>query len=271
MDIKQFIKSVVAGLFFCQFAVASPSLYRSEWTRVSLAHGLSIAGLLGADILVSTLIERPTSPNWTEKNSFDEWGTTYKGNTKNSKRLASTLSDIGLYSLMIYPVAIDSVAYAGIAQKDWDFAWQTSLIHVGVLSMTDALTRTIKKTVKRARPDASGAGKERISRFESFVSGHSSLSFASAAHTCALHLSSNLYRSSTASTFTCGASSVIALATALFRIRANVHYATDTIAGAAIGVGIGYLLPNLLFYHWSQPSPSSPSSQPAALTMKFQL
>jgi hypothetical protein len=62
----------------------------------------------------------------------------------------------------------------------------------------------------------------------------------------------------------CGGAMALAMATAMLRMTADVHYATDTIAGAFIGLSFGFLLPLALhFAPWAPlPVARSMRSQP---------
>ena len=52
------------------------------------------------------------------------------------------------------------------------------------------------------------------------------------------------------SAITCGASLAVATAAGTLRIVADRHNLTDVIGGALVGLGAGYLLPNLMNYNF---------------------
>jgi membrane-associated phospholipid phosphatase len=84
-----------------------------------------------------------------------------------------------------------------------------------------AITETLKKNLKELRPQPSLSTR-------SFPSGHTATSFAGA----------ELLRSefSKEHPVTCYSGYVIAVATAVLRLRENKHWLTDVAAGAAIGI-----------------------------------
>lgn len=83
---------------------------------------------------------------------------------------------------------------------------------------------------------------------QAFWSGHTTIVAASAGLVCANHQYIPLWGSSAADAGACGLASTAALVTAVSRLAADRHYASDVIVGLGIGFGFGYGVPTLLHY-----------------------
>jgi membrane-associated phospholipid phosphatase len=59
------------------------------------------------------------------------------------------------------------------------------------------------------------------------------------------------------------------VATAMMRVMADRHYASDTFVGAAIGFGSGYGLPWLLHYRGGRPPHGPESAVPSPVVLPF--
>jgi membrane-associated phospholipid phosphatase len=130
-----------------------------------------------------------------------------------SKKGWATTSDIGAYSLMAVSIGMP------IAKKDKQGALQAA----GSLALTSAVTEGMKQAFPRTRPDGSDR--------KSFPSGHTARSFNAAA---------TLYNRQGA------AIGIPAFAVAslvgVARVKADKHFWTDVLAGAAIGTASGLLI-----------------------------
>jgi membrane-associated phospholipid phosphatase len=88
----------------------------------------------------------------------------------------------------------------------------------------------------------------------SFLSGHASTAFTGAGLVCAHHGAMPLYGNKIADTGACATALAAATVTGGLRIVADKHYASDVIAGAALGLASGWLMPKLLHYtSWGTP------------------
>jgi len=119
------------------------------------------------------------------------------------------------------------------------------------LFLASTITITLQKAVARERPfvqectgnpalkDCSGGGYN-----QSFPSGHTSAAFAAVALECFHH--GYLDTSHTGwGAAVCPLTVVTAIGTGILRIAADRHWATDVLAGAAIGGLVGYAVPAL--------------------------
>lgn len=145
---------------------------------------------------------------------------------------ANALSNVTIYA----PV--------GLALLHRDLDKRGILTVVESLTATALIGQTIKVATARERPSfhyQSPANlDETKDRYTSFISGHSAQAFAAVASTArataARHRPTKwLWLSGVP----------LAAATGYFRIAADRHYLTDTLAGAGVGLAVGYSVPAL--------------------------
>jgi membrane-associated phospholipid phosphatase len=178
-----------------------------------------------------------------------------RAETKAQRSQANDESNALLYSM----VALPTVNAAMNAPNVSDAA-SLMLVNAETFGVTFALVALIKAVTKRERPYASAAGLSaycvehpttsecKNDRNASFFSGHSATAFAGAGLVCMQQMEFGSRFASVG----CGAAMTIAGATALLRIIADKHYATDTLVGALVGVGTGMLLPYVMhFARWA--------------------
>ncbi len=123
------------------------------------------------------------------------------------------ISDIGAYSLMAVSIGLP------LAQGDKKGAIQAG----GSLAATSLITEGLKQAFPKTRPD--------LSDLKSFPSGHTSRSFSSAA---------TLYNRQGPKVGIPAFAVAALVGTA--RVKADKHYWSDVLVGAAIGTGSGLLL-----------------------------
>ncbi len=97
---------------------------------------------------------------------------------------------------------------------------------------------------RREHPDGRGCGIDT----QSFWSGHSTITATSAGIVCANHRYLPLLGHPVADFGACVLASGSALTTAVSRVAADRHYASDVLVGIGVGFGIGYAVPVLLHY-----------------------
>ena len=143
----------------------------------------------------------------------------------------------------------------------YDVAYQMALISVQAVLVTKLVTGLTKDLVGRARPDSGRceAGNELAcgTETESFISGHTSGAFAGAGLICAHHQNLPLYGDNAAGTVACGLALGTATTVGTLRLVADRHHLSDVLAGAAVGLAAGYLLPNLTNYDFGASSGDS--------------
>jgi membrane-associated phospholipid phosphatase len=137
-------------------------------------------------------------------------------------------------------------------QKEWTNLFTYGVMYAEVVLVTVGITGLAKTTVMRKRPylyntEVSLAEKEEmISKndvFDSFISGHTSIAFASAVFLSKTF--TDIYGNSTRSKLIRGSGLAMASLTGYLRYRSGYHFPTDIIAGAFAGSAIGYFIPVL--------------------------
>jgi undecaprenyl-diphosphatase len=146
----------------------------------------------------------------------------------------SAVSDILRTTLEFGPLAA-----AAVSGSEGD---SRALQYLNAVFFTDAVVGTIKARVHRHRPYFYFMGHALNGHVaESFPSGHTATAFTGAAFTAFL-LSGN---DSPWKTATVGAAFAAACGTGILRVVSGNHFASDVVAGAAIGGVSGALLPYL--------------------------
>ena len=112
-------------------------------------------------------------------------------------------SDVMVGGLLAYGGLVDGLAVP-LLQGDPELAWQGTAAYALAIGVTLTLDSLVKYVAARERPvercAASGAAPDcgTPASGASFYSGHSSISFASAGASCAIHLERGLYGDATA-------------------------------------------------------------------------
>ena len=145
-------------------------------------------------------------------------------------------------------------------------------VALGALAVNLALTDVVKRLADRPRPYAHFCRPYRPEDLAkddahySFYSGHSSTAFAMAV-TAGMLSHYHGYRNE-AGVWATGLT--LATTTAVLRIAADRHYATDGIAGAAAGAFVGWLVPRL-HRPAEMPQPGTRKNEPPPATMTLPL
>jgi len=224
-----------------------PEFRTSEY----LITGLAVAGSAANYYLVSP----PKSPLWRGDILFDNAArNTLMIRSEAGQKRASTLSDILAYPLIGYSM-LDGPITAGWVGGDKDAAIQLSLINAETFAVNEVLNLTVSSLVRRSRPEGDVCASN--SKYDphcarSFWSGHAANVFAAASLVCAEHGALGLYGGK-ADAAACVTSLAAASAVGVLRIASNDHHASDVIAGAAVGVATGYLMPKFLHFNSKRP------------------
>jgi membrane-associated phospholipid phosphatase len=214
------------------------------YQRVGPAEGALIAGLSVGALLVQAL-KAPDSARWTGGILFDDSVQgSLRASSAQARTNAGTASDIGYIGLALYPLIIDAGLVAWLGKGKPDAAVQLALIDIEALALTGLTTTLVQRTAGRARPfirhcasDPRECGSNANDRNTSFVSGHASVAFTAATTLCMQHARLSLYGA--ADKAVCPIALAVASTTAVLRIVADKHYASDVLAGAAIGAALG--------------------------------
>jgi len=206
--------------------------------------------LAGAFAASQFALDPPENSRWTDRNGFDsEIRSALRGGSRGTRKAASTASDV-LVAGMGVALAADwwwlRDEYGILRSAQVDSRW--------VLA-DNLATRVAKISAGRQRPyvrpcefdpdyvPACGSGSESN---DSFFSGHASNAATLAGLLCARHL--HRRDSDASDAFVCGAGAAGAVATGVLRIVSEHHFATDVIAGWAVGAFFGYYLPSRFDY-----------------------
>lgn len=122
------------------------------------------------------------------------------------------------------------------------------ITYLETLLLTNAMTMMIKNSVRRTRPfayDDDAPMKEKLKRDakRSFVSGHTSMAFASAVFFAKTYCQAN--PNSKYKPLVWGSAMSLATAVAGLRVASGKHYLTDVVGGAVLGTVIAYVVFNL--------------------------
>lgn len=230
-----------------------------RWRRVGWEHYTGIAILGAGAIYVESEYGRP-DPKWKRHIGFDEEvRDVLRLSSRDARDVAHTVDDVLMWGMIFAPV-IDTFATLGLRDGDWDTHWQTQMVNLESYAFTSFVSAALQNLIAREKPfvrncvngDCEG---EAINR--SMPSGHAAFAFTGAGLVCNHHKYQSLYGDPTYDRAACATGIVLASADGLVRIMADHHYATDVIAGTAIGLFSGFVLPRLLHY-------SRPVARPAA-------
>ena len=244
----------VAGAEHCRpWGDDASQLSRSWCWRQATGYEYAAAGLLVAATFGGLRFLPAPRANWTRVNDFDDfWRDRFRLRSLDGRRNADQISDVLWYTLMAYPMVVDSAAVAWGYRRSPRVALQTFTINAFSLGLL-GVTGTLLGYVGRERPnvqacDAVDSQCDSDGRVRSFPSGHVAFGVNGASLICLHHSQLKLYGGGWADAAACGSGIVMATANAAMRLMADRHYLTDVLAGAALGLVTGYVVPWLMFY-----------------------
>jgi membrane-associated phospholipid phosphatase len=236
----------------------SPALrWNPRWTRFTQMQYTLTAGMAVGAFASDAWLHAPEQPNWQANILLDgETRSWLVAGSASGRQRADNISDMLVFGVAVYPFAIDTLLVAATLGRSYDVAWQMGMIGIQSVLLSKLITGLTKRFVGRARPDyARCEGGDDLAcgtATESFVSGHTSTAFVGAGLICANHQNLRLYGSELAGAITCGASLTVAATAGTLRIVSDRHHLSDVLAGAALGLAAGYLLPNLMNYDFGR-------------------
>jgi membrane-associated phospholipid phosphatase len=166
------------------------------------------------------------------------------------------------YVPMVLPW-VESLVYPLLTDR-WNYrvAFQLTALNAQAVSVVALLTRAGHKVVRRARPDVEPCLQDPAYNeqcfggpYASFPSGHVSAALVGAGLSCAHHAYLPLLGGGLPDASVCVAATALGVVNGVARMSADRHYATDVIAGAALGWGVGFAMPVLLHYQWWAAAP----------------
>jgi len=266
------------------FAVAAPAA-RAErpnlpagwpegWQRIGPAEGAAVAGLAGSAVTLLLVLKAPQRARWDGPVLFDDGvRNALRASSQDGRNRASNISDTG-YLLAAYPMLVDAGLVTWLGRGQGDAAAQLALVDAEALAITSIVTTTLERTAGRARPflrdckkDPAGNPQCAVSANDggntSFVSGHTAIAFTAASTLCVQHSRISLYGGADA--VVCPTALGIAAAVGLLRIVADKHWASDVIAGAAVGSTVGAVISSVHLRGDGPPTGLSLGSEPRSL------
>lgn len=227
---------------------------------------------VAAGIALATNVVHPLNTGWSGGILIDNQVRSLRLPTYDYQLEARTVSDLGLALMTTSPFVFDSIIVAYWYRGSEDVALQMGLIDAEALTITAAIEGTSNFLAGRARPYSTECGSgvpsnttdcETDTRYRSFFSGHTAISFTSAALICAHHEALHLFEGP-ADHLVCAGGIVAAAGIGFLRIVGDAHYFSDVVVGAVVGSAVGLGVP--LLHHYKR---SAPGSDPSGLSLSF--
>ncbi len=237
----------------------TPRAHRLEWPERVRPAGwgeVIAAGTLGAGVVALHWVGSTETPAWTRVNRVD--AALRDGLRVSEARLepVRTASDVLLLTTAAYPILIEDLGLVLIGDRNPEVLAEMVAIDAQSYALMGILVSIVKVSTSRQRPYAFGASCDQDptlpgcgdeDRNRSFFSGHSAMAFTGAGLAC-FHQQQlpNLYGSREAGIGVCASALALATSTALLRVLGDMHWTTDVLAGAGVGLFSGWVLPWLL-------------------------
>lgn len=200
----------------------------------------------------------PTRSRWVGDNPIDDairgW---LRADTPEGRARAVEVSNaLSLYTSPV-PFVVDLPVLLFVHRRP-DVVWQVGMMDLEANAVAGFLNFGSFIVVGRGRPDTAACARDPTydplcggpANNASLPSGHT-LSVATAAGlVCVHHHYLPIFERPAADASACVVMSLLTAATAVSRVIADRHFATDTLVGAAIGFGSGYGIPWLLHYRY---------------------
>lgn len=219
-----------------------PRAFAAPDTWPSTGEYAILGGLTAGLVLSMTALPGPGAPRFSGGLLFDDAARgMIRLDSAAGRETAGHVSDTLQYGLLLYPV-LDGVLGNVFGDGGSDELLHTLVDDAQAFMVTGVALGLLKSGMGRARPggmegDPSGA--------QSFPSRHTAMAFTGAGLVCSHHLSGD-DEISAAGVALCATGLGVATTTGLLRIAADRHYTTDVLAGAAIGLASGLLVPRLI-------------------------
>ena len=234
------VASLATGVASAQTAETFPYRFRAGWDVAFAASGLA---MFATDIIVTKEVE-PFTPEQVRDldpqrvGSFDRWATT-KYST-----VARKASDILLWTMLAAPLTLMATSPGNDEPLLIGAMYgEAMLFQSGLVFMLKSLVARTRPFVYNNDPSIPEESKLIVYARRSFPSAHAATSFTSAVFMGTVY--STLNPGSSAIPWVWAGSLTAAGLTGTFRTLGGQHFATDVLAGAAIGALTGWLVPKL--------------------------
>jgi|GEM_PF-1008715 len=215
--------------------------------------------LVGAFAGVQFGVEPPHDPRWSSRNSFDDGARgAFKGGSRSTREDADLASDIlmaGMGGMLIGDWWWLRGEYGFFRSIQLDTRWWLGNAIVTRVSKVGSARE--RPYVRPCRDDGDYVSSCDGGRDDNtgFMSGHASNTAFFAGILCARHL--NRLDPGITDMLVCGGAAATAITTGVLRMTAERHFMTDVIAGWAVGLFFGYVLPSHFDYGKTEPGPLS--------------
>ncbi|MGZ6124930.1 MAG: phosphatase PAP2 family protein [Myxococcales bacterium] len=224
--------------------------------RIGSGEATVIGTIVVTDVVMMLLLKAPQAPRWRAALPLDDRiRGALRASSPAAQSRAATISDFGFYGLAAFPLLIDAGLVTWGIRGDGDAALRFALVAVEALAINTAATTLLQRTSGRARPFAGDCGTAvagcppPAQDNTSFPSGHTSTAFTAASLLCIQHSRQEIFGK--ADPLVCPLAIAAATATGALRVVADRHWASDVIAGAALGAAVGVVV------GWSHLKPDS--------------
>ena len=246
----------------------TPLVWDPEYRRITT--GDFVLTAVDGGVALAALIIKPINTGWTGPILFDNGArNSLRLTSLDARGVAADTSDVLLSVSLMGPFLVDSLATAWWYRGSADVAQQMAMIDGETMSITAAIQGLSAMFAGRQRPYVQTCGKvlpnstvecQTDSKDRSFFSGHTSLTFTSAALVCSHHLNLDLFEDNPADEFSCATAELAAASTGLLRIMSDNHWASDVITGAVVGNAVGFGAPYFLHYRRHKKGDTAPAS-----------
>ncbi|HEY8926057.1 MAG TPA: phosphatase PAP2 family protein [Polyangia bacterium] len=256
-------------------SVPAAVAWRDDWPRFRV---WEYAGTVAAGV-TSFYFRRyrppPPQAKWQGDNWFDDQIRSWlRAETPEGRRRSQYASDRLAELGYVIPFGID-LTVALFAHGQLPLAWQMLMMDLEAFAVSGLINNVLFYQVGRGRPSAHDCAASQayddlcaIGANASLPSGHVLTIATGAGLACVHHRYLPLFGRPWADASACGFMVAATLATAVTRIMADRHYASDDLVGIAIGFGAGYGLPWLLHYRYGAgASPATASDASRSLSL----
>lgn len=178
-----------------------------------------------------------------------------QADSESFRPIARASSDVLVATLLAAPFVLDSLLLAGVRHKSPEVALRMALIDAEAMAIVVGVHGVTSLLVARERPYGDECGgrldpsssecNENGRRYRSFFSSHTAHAFNSAGLVCSHHMQLRLFGAGPADALTCASAMTAASAVGLFRIGGDMHWASDVMVGAGVGLLVGLGVPFL--------------------------
>ena len=232
--------------------------WHDEWPRFRLWEGALTIGATAGVYLAEDHVPDPERARVTWEVPLLDPGVRWllRGRTKNVQQGFARYSDVTFRMMAFLPYVMDDGIAALAVHRNPDVAAQLFLIDIQALTLSGATQLLLSRAVARERPYVQDCVDGRTfakdcgtnTDYKSFFSGHAAGAFTSAGLICVHHQNLPLFGGGPIEAWACTWALGVATFTGIARIVHDVHYASDVIAGAGVGLFYGYLMPRLLHF-----------------------